>query len=67
LSQTMEIGKWVIKKLGRRKGVEFPSWRDLKARSLCVPFTSDLARTKLSWKPVEEREALLNAAIRVYR
>jgi len=67
LSQTMEIGKWVIKKLGRRKGVEFPSWRDLKARSLCVPFASDLARTKLSWKPVEEREALLNAAIRVYR
>jgi predicted dehydrogenase/nucleoside-diphosphate-sugar epimerase len=67
LSQAMEIGKWVIKKLGRRKGVEFPSWRDLKARSLCVPFTSDLARTKLAWKPLEEREALLNAAIRVYR
>jgi hypothetical protein len=32
-----------------------------------VPFTSDLARTKLAWKPLEEREALLNAAIRVYR
>lgn len=67
LSQAMEIGKWIVKKLGRRKGVEFPSWRDLKARSLCVPFDSDLARTKLGWKPLEEREALLNAAIRVYR
>ena len=36
LSQAMEIGKWVVKKAGRRAGVEFPSWRDLKSRALDV-------------------------------
>lgn len=67
LSQSMEIGKWVVKKAGRRAGVEFPSWHDLKSRALVAPFTCDLARTKLGWKPVEEPEELLDKAVRVYR
>lgn len=67
LSQTLEIGKWVVKKAGRRAGVEFPSWRDLKARSLAVTFTCDVAREKLGWKPVEDREGLLDRCVRVYR
>lgn len=67
LSQTMEIGKYLVKKVGRRPGVEFPSWRDLKARALVTTFACDLARTKLGWKPVEEREALLDRCVRVYR
>jgi len=65
-SQTLEIGKWVVKKIGRRPGVEFPSWRDLKARSLAVVFACDLARSKLGWKPVEDREGLLDHCVRVY-
>ncbi len=66
LSQAMEIGKWVVKKAGRRAGVEFPSWHDLKARALVAPFACDLARTKLGWKPVEDAEELLDKAVRVY-
>ena len=67
LSQAMEVGKFVVKKVGRRPGVEFPSWRDLKARALVTPFRSNLARELLGWKPVEEREALLDRCVRVYR
>ncbi len=66
LSQVIEIGKWLVKKAGRRPGVEFPSWRDLQARGLSIPFASDLARTKLGWKPVEDREGLLERCVRVY-
>jgi nucleoside-diphosphate-sugar epimerase len=66
LSQAMEIGKYVVKKAGRRPGVEFPSWRDLKSRALVTTFACDIARTKLGWKPVEEREALLDRCVRVY-
>lgn len=65
-SQMLEIGKWLVKKAGRRAGVEFPSWRDLKSRALIPSFTSRLAREKLGWKPVEEREAFLDRTVRVY-
>lgn len=67
LSQAMEIGKWIVKKAGRRAGLEFPSWRDLKSRELAPPFTARIAREKLGWKPVEEREAFLDRCVRVYR
>ncbi len=67
LSQALEVGKWIVKKAGRRSGVDYPSWRDLKARSLAVVFASDLAREKLGWKPVEDREGLLDRCVRVYR
>jgi len=66
-SQTLEIGKWIVKKAGRRPGVEFPSWRDLKARSLGVVFACDISREKLGWKPTEDREGLFERCVRVYR
>ncbi len=65
LSQTLEIGKWVVKRLARRDP-EFPSWRDLAARSLRSPIPSRTARDVLGWKPVEEREAFLDRAVRVH-
>jgi predicted dehydrogenase/nucleoside-diphosphate-sugar epimerase len=65
LSQLMEIGKWMVKRAGGRK-VEFPSYRDLKARALGPRFSSNLAREVLDWKPVEEREAFLDACVRIY-
>ncbi|MFT4647745.1 MAG: putative dehydrogenase/nucleoside-diphosphate-sugar epimerase [Glaciecola sp.] len=65
LSQTMEVGKWVIKRVGGRKA-EFPSYRDLKARSLSNPFTSDIAREKLGWKPVEDRANFIKMAVDIY-
>ncbi|MBI5363338.1 MAG: NAD-dependent epimerase/dehydratase family protein [Planctomycetes bacterium] len=67
VSQAMEIGKWLVKKAGRRSGLEFPSWRDLDSRGLTPRFTARLAREKLAWKPVEEREAFLDRCVRVYR
>ena len=66
LSQTMEIGKWLVKKAGRRPGVTFPSYRDLKTRSLAVPFNSRLARETLGWRPVEDREEFLDRTVRIY-
>ncbi len=65
-SQAMEIGKWVVKKAGRRAGVVFPSYRDLKSRALVPAFRSNLARDVLGWKPIEEREPFLDRAVRVY-
>lgn len=65
LSQLMEIGKWMVKRAGGRR-VDFPSYRDLKARALAPRFRSNLAREVLGWKPVEEREAFLDACVRIY-
>ncbi len=65
LSQSMEIGKWIVKRVGGRKA-EFPSYRDLKSRALATPFSSKLARERLGWQPVEDRSAFLDAAVRVY-
>lgn len=64
-SQLMEVGKWLVKKAGRR-AAPFPSYRDLKSRALITPFASDLARERLGWKPVEDREEFLDKAIRIY-
>ena len=65
LSQGMEIGKWLVKRAGRRQ-VPFPSYRDLKSRSLAPAFSSRTAREVLGWRPVEEREAFLDQAVRVH-
>jgi predicted dehydrogenase/nucleoside-diphosphate-sugar epimerase len=65
-SQVMEIGKWFVKLVGRKAGLEFPSYRDLKARALEPSFECDLARKVLDWKPVEEREAFLDRTVRIY-
>ena len=66
LSQTMEIGKWIVKVAGRRPGTEFPSWRDLAARALVPAFSSRTARELLGWEPLEERDEFLAKAICVY-
>jgi nucleoside-diphosphate-sugar epimerase len=66
LSQGMEIGKWVVKKIGRRPGATFPSYRDLKTRACVPPFSSRTAREVLGWRPVEDREAFLDRTVRVH-
>jgi predicted dehydrogenase/nucleoside-diphosphate-sugar epimerase len=58
LSQTMEIGKWLVKKAGGRRDA-FPSYRDLKSRSLWPEFSCRGAREQLGWQPCEEREEFL--------
>lgn len=64
LSQTLEIGKWIVKKIGRRPGAAFPSYRDLKTRALVPRFSSRTAREVLGWRPVEDREAFLDLTVR---
>jgi predicted dehydrogenase/nucleoside-diphosphate-sugar epimerase len=66
LSQTMEIGKWLVKKAGRRPGTTFPSYRDLKTRSLAPRFSSRIAREVLGWRPVEDREEFLDRTVRIH-
>lgn len=65
-SQTMEIGKWIVKKVGRRPGAEFPSWRDLKSRALVPKLPCELARETLGWKPVDDPERFLDVAVRCH-
>jgi predicted dehydrogenase/nucleoside-diphosphate-sugar epimerase len=66
ISQTMEIGKWLVKKAGRRPGVTFPSYRDLKSRALVPRFSSRTAREVLGWRPLEDREEMLERTVRIY-
>ena len=65
LSQVLEIGKWIVKRVGGRK-VDFPSYRDLSARGLFGEFSCETAREVLGWRPVDEREALLDRCVRIY-
>jgi nucleoside-diphosphate-sugar epimerase len=55
----MEVGKWLVKKAGGRKDAAFPSYRDLKSRSLWPELSCERARDVLGWRPVEEREEFL--------
>jgi len=66
LSQLLEIGKWLVKLAGRRPDAQFPSFRDLKSRALVPPFSARIARERLKWRPVENREEFLTKAVRVY-
>jgi hypothetical protein len=66
LSQAMEIGKWIVKRIGGRRDAEFPSWHDLRARALPAAIPSDTARAVLGWKPVEDREGFLERTVRIY-
>jgi len=58
LSQTLEIGKWIVKKAGGRRDA-FPSYRDLASRSLWPELACRTARQELGWKPCEERAEFL--------
>jgi nucleoside-diphosphate-sugar epimerase len=64
LSQALEIGKWLVKKVGRRPGASFPSWHDLACRALRAPLPSRGARELLGWRPLEERGAFVERALR---
>jgi predicted dehydrogenase/nucleoside-diphosphate-sugar epimerase len=52
-SQLAEIGKWLVKRAGGRSDA-FPSYRDLKSRSLWPALACRGAREVLGWRPCEE-------------
>jgi nucleoside-diphosphate-sugar epimerase len=49
--QGIEIFKWLMKVAARKPGNTFPSYRDLKSRSLATQFDCSAAKTKLGWRP----------------
>jgi nucleoside-diphosphate-sugar epimerase len=61
--QVLEIVKWVAKIIAGRRGTAFPSYRDLKSRSLRAPFDCSQAKQLLGWKPENHRETFLREAI----
>ena len=65
LSQALELGKWIVKRIGGRE-VDLPSYRDLCARGLFGEFSCETAREVLGWRPIDDREALLERCLRIY-
>ena len=65
LSQAMEVGKWIVKRVGGR-AVDFPSQRDLSARGLFGELSCETAREVLGWRPIQDRDALLARCLHIY-
>ncbi|MEM7308577.1 MAG: NAD-dependent epimerase/dehydratase family protein [Planctomycetota bacterium] len=59
VSQSMEVGKWLVKRAGGRRDAAYPSYRDLKSRAMWPALGCERAREILGWKPVEDRAELL--------
>ena len=63
LSQLMEIGKWIVKRVGGRRDASFPSFRDLKSRSMYPALACRTARNVLGWTPNDDADDLLKAML----
>ncbi len=61
--QAIEIAKWVVKVLARKKENPFPSWHDLKSRTMARWIDNQLAKRHLGWLPANDRESFLDEAI----
>ena len=59
LSQVLEIGKWIVKRVGRRHDAVFPSWHDLSSRALHPRLSCERARDVLGWQPCDDGAELL--------
>lgn len=60
----IEYFKWIVKVLVNHKERRYPSWRDWASRSLRASFDCSKARSHLGWKPVNNKEGLLEEGIR---
>ena len=61
--QGIEIFKWLMKVAAKKPGNTFPSYRDLKSRSLATQFDCSAAKTKLGWRPAADSEHFWAEAI----
>ncbi len=61
--QAGEIAKWAIKAVARKPGNAWPSWRDLKSRSLRSHLDCEWEKQVLGWRPEASRERFLAEAI----
>ena len=61
--QLLEIGKWLLKHLARKRDNPFPSYRDLKSRSMRSQLDTSAAKKFLNWSPNRSREVFIAEAI----
>lgn len=61
--QAIEIFKWTMKVAARKPGNTFPSFRDLKSRSLRTEIDCSAAKIKLGWQPVSDFNTFVREAI----
>jgi nucleoside-diphosphate-sugar epimerase len=61
--QAVEILKWGIKIAARKPENPFPSYRDLKSRSLRTQLDCSAAKQVLGWRPTKDVDAFLQEAV----
>jgi nucleoside-diphosphate-sugar epimerase len=61
--QALEVVKWLVKAAGRKKDNPFPSWHDLKSRTMARWIDNRLAKRRLGWVPTSDPKAFLDEAI----
>ncbi|MBM3526291.1 MAG: NAD-dependent epimerase/dehydratase family protein, partial [Alphaproteobacteria bacterium] len=61
--QTIEIGKWLVKRMGGR-AAPFPSYRDIRSRGMVARFDCSATHAALGWKPCADRAVFIAKAFR---
>jgi nucleoside-diphosphate-sugar epimerase len=61
----VELGKWVVKRLGGR-AAPLPSRRDILSRGLTAVFDCSDAKQALGWQPVADHASFVARAIAVH-
>jgi len=65
-TQMLEIGKWFVKWVARRDGLSFPSYRDLKSRSLRTALDCSRAKKILGWQPNSDPVRFYREALEIH-
>ena len=61
--QALEVMKWVLKCAARKADNPFPSYRDLKSRSLQTRLDCSAAKNVLGWRPNADKEHFFREAV----
>jgi len=64
--QCIEVFKWFVKNIAGKRENPFPSYWDLKTRSLQTTLDCTKAKTILSWHPTDDFEDFVAKAIKVH-
>ena len=60
-----DVAKWCIKCLVRYPDRKLPSYRDWESRTQCAVFDCAKARQVLGWQPTQDRDRVIESAIRL--
>jgi nucleoside-diphosphate-sugar epimerase len=61
-----ELSRYLIKKAVRKPGNRMVPFRDLRSASLATQLDCSLAKQRLGWKPVSDREEFYRQAVEVF-